>query len=133
MTVDEFRMLNEVQKEATSNHEKLKTRFQVKHYNPKSMSSGSSTVSSSLTQKSGHHTLNTSAADLVYTNNLHDQYQRHQGRRPLFVDSALANTCSIERAFPSRATVSSTTDGTGPDEEGEVNLSLVGTLFRLFR
>ena len=131
MTVDEFKVLNEVQKEAVSNHEKLKTRFQVKHYKPKSTSSGSSVVSSSLTRKSGSDTLNVTAADSVSTDNMHDQDRRRHNRRPLFIDSALANTGSTECGFPSPATISATTDGTGLDEEGEVNLSLVGTLSQL--
>ena len=127
MTVDEFKVLNEVQKEAASNHEKLKTRFHIKHYKPKSLSSGSSTVSSSLTRKSGSDNLNMSAADSVNTRNLHDQNQRRHNRRSLFVDSALANTGSTDRVLPSSATISSTADGTGLDEEVEVDLSQVGT------
>ena len=133
MTVDEFKVLNEVQKEAVSNHEKLKTRFQVKHYKPKSSSSGSSAVSSSLTRKSGSDTLNVNATDSAKIANLHDQDRRRHNRRPLFIDSALANTGSTARDFPSPATISGNTDGTGPDEEGDVNLSLVGTLSQVSR
>ena len=132
MTVDEFKVLNEVQKEAVSNHEKLRTRFQVKHYKPKSTLSGSSAVSSSLTRKSGSDALNVSAAGSVNADNMHDQDQRRHNRRPLFIDSALANTGSTERDFPSPAPISGTTDGTGPDGEREVNLSLVGTLSQHF-
>ena len=133
MTVDEFKVLNDVQKEAVSNHEKLKTRFQVKHYKPISTSSGSSAVSSSLTRKSGSDIFHVTAADPVKTDNRHDQNRRRHNRRPLFIDSALANTGSTERGIPSPATISGTTDGTSPDEEGEMNLSLVGTLSQLFR
>ena len=123
MTEEEIEVLNQVQKEAATNKQRLRNSLSARQHQQKSPIT-STTPAAAFTRKSDGAAVTLSFNDIANINRLEEQRSSVSSRGPLFINSTIANTTNSSSDLPTPNTIS-TTVSSGPDEDWEVNLKLV--------
>ena len=120
MTEQEITYLRQVQKEVSTNKDRMKESFDIRQHKQTVLSDYVSPASGSFLRNNGEASINLSANDVANTRRLEDQRRKSASGRPLFINSVPANAMAVESSL-STLTTGASANSSGPEEEWETN------------